>query len=165
MEYGNIKNLKQAGFEGFVPVKDLLAGKTDVIPAQPGVYMVVTPDNFDHSFLEVGTGGYFKGRNPNVQQSVLEASWVPDTCVLYIGKAGGGTSSATLRKRIGQYLHFGAGERVGHWGGRFIWQLKYAESLLFCWKSTDRAREDEAALISDFKAQHSGRRPFANLKD
>ena len=165
MEYGNIKNLKQAGFEGFVPVKDLLAGKTDVIPAQPGVYMVVTPDNFDHSFLEVGTGGYFKGRNPNVQQSVLEASWVPDTCVLYIGKAGGGTSSATLRKRIGQYLRFGTGEPVGHWGGRFIWQLKYAESLLFCWKSTDRAREDEAALISDFKAQHSGRRPFANLKD
>ena len=165
MEYGNIRDLEQAGFEGFVPVKDLLAGKTDVIPAQPGVYMVVTPDNFDHSFLEVGTGGYFKGRNPNVQQSVLEASWVPDTCVLYIGKAGGGTSSATLRKRIGQYLHFGAGERVGHWGGRFIWQLKYAESLLFCWKSTDRAREDEAALISDFKAQHSGRRPFANLKD
>ena len=74
----------------------------------------------------------------------------------------------TLRKRIGQYIRFGSGEPVGHWGGRYIWQLEDADNLLFCWravKESEDAEEFESELIADFNVQYGGFRPFANLKD
>lgn len=39
--------------------------------------------------------------------------------MVYIGKAG-----TTLRKRLNQYLKFGNRQNIGHWGGRYIWQIK-----------------------------------------
>ena len=114
------------------------------------------------------TGSKIKGRNPNVPVGELQANWVKDTCVVYIGKAGGGSSRATLRKRIGQYIRFGSGEPVGHWGGRYIWQLEDADNLLFCWRAAiewEDAEEIESELIENFKSRYDGHRPFANLKD
>ena len=48
---------------------------------------------------------------PNRPVSELENNWVGDTCVVYIGKAGGVDASgkkskSTLRKRINAYLEF-----------------------------------------------------------
>ena len=86
-------------------------------------------------------------------------------CHIYIGKAGGPNSNATLRKRLKQYIRFGSGEAVGHGGGRYIWQLEDADQLLFCWKACADAEELEKALIATFKKCHDGKRPFANLKD
>lgn len=64
---------------------------------------------------------------------------------------------------------YGQGRPVGHRGGRYVWQLADAKDLLVCWKTLDVAvaepREVERQLISDFKAEHGGRRPFANLQD
>ena len=80
------------------------------------------------------------------------------------GKAQQG-KEATLRSRILQYLKFGQGKPVGHKGGRYIWQLSDAEELLFCWKPlpTDEPEDVESMLISEFKHQYAGKRPFANL--
>ena len=176
MKFGSIEDLKKAGFKGFVSVSQL---KSDGIHAygdrqadaeldRPGVYMVVRTDVSEPVFVPEGSGGHFKGKNPNVSVDELQANWVNETCVVYIGKAGGRSSKATLRKRIGQYIRFGSGEPVGHWGGRYIWQLEDADNLLFCWravKESEDAEELESELIADFKAQHGGFRPFANLKD
>ena len=176
MKFGSIEDLKKAGFKGFVPVSQL---KSDGIHAygdrqadaeldRPGVYMIVRTDDSEPVFVPEGSGGHFKGKNPNVSVGKLQANWVKDTCVVYIGKAGGRSSKATLRKRIGQYIRFGSGEPVGHWGGRYIWQLEDADNLLFCWravKESEDAEELESELIADFKVQHGGFRPFANLKD
>ena len=176
MKFGSIEDLKKAGFKGFVPVSQL---KSDGIHAycdrqadaeldRPGVYMVVRTDDSEPVFVPEGCGGHFKGKNPNVSVDELQANWVNETCVVYIGKAGGRSSKATLRKRIGQYIRFGSGEPVGHWGGRYIWQLEDADTLLFCWravKESEDAEELESELIADFKVQHGGFRPFANLKD
>lgn len=176
MKFNTLKDLEEAGFVGFVPVSGLkmhgvrhpLDVEADSCLDRPGVYMVVRQVTSVPEFVQQGTGGFFKGKNPNVPESELRAAWVNDTCVVYIGKAGGGTSGATLRKRIRQYVRFGSGETVGHWGGRYIWQLKDADDLLFCWKPAS-ASEDaaalESALIADFKSSHGGRRPFANLRD
>ncbi len=173
MEYRTIDDLKKAGFEGFCSVEKLrddLSG----IPAVAGVYMVVYQGNGMPEFLEVGTGGLFKGKNPNVAVSELKSNWVDGTCVVYIGKAGGvdakgKKSNSKLQKRISDYLDFGNGVSVGHWGGRLIWQIKDSKDLLFCWKAIPEHKsnpvEIEKELIADFKRQYGGKRPFANLRD
>ena len=172
MEYRTIEDLKKAGFEGFCSVEKLREGLSG-IPAVAGVYMVVYQGGGMPEFLENGTGGFFKGKNPNVAVSELKSNWVDGTCVVYIGKAGGveangKKSNSKLQKRISDYLDFGSGEPVGHWGGRLIWQIKDSKDLLFCWKAIPEQEgnpvEIEKELIADFKRQYGGKRPFANLK-
>ena len=73
----------------------------------------------------------------------------------------------TLKKRLSTYMRFGQGEAVGHWGGRFIWQMKDSRDLIICWKPMpigDAAKE-ESDMIQSFKQAHGGKRPFANLRD
>ena len=153
--------MKKAGFEEFRTVEKLKEDLSD-IPAVAGVYMVVYQGDGMPEFLENGTGGFFKGKNPNVAVSELKSNWVGGTCVVYIGKA------TTLSKRISQYLKFGNGKSIGHWGGRLIWQIKDSKDLLFCWKAIPEQEgnpvEIEKEFIADFKRQYGGKRQFANLK-
>ena len=111
----DLENLKQQSFEGFLTVGDLMTNPHQ-IPKEQGVYVLILPKNAQPTFLTNGTGGFFKDKNPNVDISELEANWIDDTNILYIGKAGG-TTNATLQSRLMQYLKFGMGKKVGHWGG------------------------------------------------
>lgn len=163
LNFKNIEDIKSAGFEGFIKISEL-SNDTKVIPKIRGVYMVLNLDNQAIDFLEVGTGGFFKNKNPNVEIEILNQNWIEDSIVVYIGKTGGLDSKATLQSRIKQYLDFGKGKNVGHWGGRYIWQLKNAQNLVFCWKElpNEDPRAVEAKLIEDFKSIYKNR-PFANL--
>jgi len=157
MRFGSINNLKDAGFKGFIPVSELREGGLKMIPDVPGVYMVLRLSEGTPEFLETGSGGHFKGKNPNVPVVELAANWVDGTPVIYIGKA------TSLRKRISQYLRFGQGKPVGHWGGRYIWQLADSSLLLFCWKEVGGDPEVvETEMICAFRDCYGGR-PFANL--
>ena len=96
MEFKDIENLKKAGFKGFVPVSALKATgiySTDRVADREldkaGVYMVVRSSYDAPLFREIGTGGHFKGKNPNVPIRELENEWVDGETVIYIGKAGG----------------------------------------------------------------------------
>ncbi len=163
----NKKQLKEQGFEGFKTMGELMTGAKNQIPAQKGVYVVLRETESVPQFVSEGTGGHFKGQNPNVSISELEDNWVEDTPIVYIGKAGGANSSATLNKRLGQYLRFGQGANIGHWGGRYIWQLADSRDLVVCWKTltNEEPRDVEHKMIADFKELHAGKRPFANLRD
>ena len=163
----NREFLQAQGFEGFKTMGELMEGSRTQIPVQKGVYVVLRESESAPKFLTEGTGGFFKGKNPNVSIAELEANWVEGTPVVYIGKAGGAGSSATLQKRLGQYLRFGQGCNIGHWGGRYIWQLADSRDLVVCWKvlTSDDPREVELQMITEFKAAHGGNRPFANLMD
>ncbi|MEV5033964.1 hypothetical protein MRBLMC3_003217 [Sphingobium sp. LMC3-1-1.1] len=164
MDFVSIDNLREHGFEGFLTVAEL-AERYREIPDAMGVYLVVTPDGFDPQYVERGTGGFFKGRDPNVSAAILSTAWVKGARVINIGKAGGASSSSTLRKRLRQYIRFGQGQAVGHWGGRYIWQLHGCHSLLICWKATEvEPRDVERDLIATFRKKF-GARPFANLQD
>ena len=180
MEYRTIGDLKEAGFEGFCSVADLRKDLSG-IPVVQGVYIVVYEGDGMPEFLERGTGGKRmrkrKGvrveEDPNRPISELKSNWVDGTCVVYIGKAGGvdakgKKSNSKLQKRISDYLDFGNGVSVGHWGGRLIWQIKDSKDLLFCWKAIPEQEgnpvEIEKEFIADFKRQYGGKRPFANLK-
>ena len=165
MTFSNVDELKLLGFEGFLSIKELISNSS-ILPKERGVYCIINPAGFNNEFIEKGCGGNFKSKNPNVSISELNENWVKDAFVVYIGKAGGTNKKATLRSRLKQYLNFGQGKPVGHWGGRLIWQLKYSSALIVCWKAlpNQEPREYEAELIRLFVTKF-GKRPFANLCD
>lgn len=158
MTFNDIEEIKKNGFTGFKKMSDLFLDSS-MLPDNKGVYLIFNADNKPVEFLTVGSGGYFKGKNPNISLVELKANWVDNTKVVYIGKA------TSLKLRLRQYFSFGQGKNIGHYGGRLIWQLKYSKDLLVCWKvlSTD-PREYEVELIQQFVSIY-GCRPFANLKD
>ena len=155
--------MKQRGFSGFLTVDFLMATDCADVIERKGIYFVIHP--FDQpSFLSTSVGGHFKGKDPTVSLSILENNWIDNTRVVYIGQTGGSGSKATLKKRLRQYMRFGEGDPVGHWGGRFIWQIENHRDLLVAWKTTglNDARTVEKSLISEFKDIY-GSRPYANL--
>jgi hypothetical protein len=167
--YTHIDSLRVAGVTGFLTIRELRACKLACVPGKGGeigVYVVLRIEDGGPSFLPASTGGRFKGRDPNVAIDVLQAKWIHDSQIVYIGKAGAPGKSATLRSRLKQYLDFGAGRPVGHWGGRYIWHLPNSENLVVCWKLTPGGvpRDIEQQMIREFAARFGGR-PFANLTD
>ena len=132
------------------------------MPTQGGVYIVLREATRAGEFLEHNLGGRFKQRDPSVSADVLRARWVEDCQVVYIGKGD------HIRRRVKQYADFGVGKPVGHWGGRYIWQLADSAQLLVAWKacgSEETAAMMKARLLRRFKEEHAGRLPFANISD
>jgi hypothetical protein len=161
--------LRAHGFTGFLTIRALRDCKLSSVPGDPGdigVYVVFRQEDGVPTFLEKSTGGRFKGLDPNVAREILEKHWIHKSPIVYVGKAGSPDGAATLRSRLRQYLAFGAGRRIGHWGGRYIWHLPTSENLIICWKKTpgEVPRVVEQQLIQEFSLAH-GARPFANLVD
>jgi hypothetical protein len=156
MTFNDIDEIKKAGFIGFKKMSELFLDSS-MLPDNNGVYLVLNIDNRPGEFLTVGSGGHFKGKDPNISLADLKSNWVDNTKVVYIGKA------TSLRSRLRQYFSFGQGKNIGHYGGRLIWQIRYSKDLIVCWKSlTTDPREFEADLIQQFVKTY-GCRPFANL--
>lgn len=163
MDFENLNRLPEFGFSGGVSVSDLQASCKSV-PAEQGVYLVVRESDQPVRFLEVGTGGRFKGRDPSVSVSVLETRWLVQPKVLYVGKAGGISNRTTLQGRVHSLMRFGLGRPCAHWGGRYIWQLVDARKLAVFWKQThEEPRQVEKAILCAFIERY-GQLPFANLK-
>jgi len=163
MDFNSIDDIKNTGFIGFKRIGKLFADDS-LIPTTRGVYMVLYTSSEPPVFLEKGSGGFFKGKNPNVSIAELKSNWVNDTQVVYIGKAGKESGSATLKSRLRQYFQFGQGRDIGHYGGRLIWQIQNFSDLLVCWKELpdEDPREVEYALLSEFMKRYN-KLPFANL--
>ena len=153
--------LTDAGFTGWRTWAELRASACDEVPRTAGTYLVYRSSAAPPAFAAVGSGGRFKGRDPNVSLATLKAKWVEDAHTVYLGKGD------KLRTRLRAYSRFGAGDPVAHWGGRYIWQLVDADGLLVAWRplgeGVPTARNDEIDLLVRFAALHDGRRPFANL--
>jgi hypothetical protein len=166
MRFDDVADLVANGFTGFITCSELQRTGCRDVPNEGGIYLVIRPFAMAPEFLSESIGGHFKGNNPTLPTAALRAQWVEPAKVLYIGKAGGLSGNGTLKSRLRQYMNFGQGQAVGHWGGRCIWQLADSSSLQICWKVTPSedpaARESE--LIQDFRAQYH-KRPFANLRN
>ncbi len=164
MDFSSIREIQQSGFQGFISVAELQKSNCEEVPSKIGVYLFIRLTLEKPNFLEESVGGWFKDRNPTVSIEELEQNWVPNTAVVYIGKAGTLTGKATLKSRLRQYMKFGQGKKIGHWGGRYIWQLEDHAALQVCWQPTPEKDPGaiESELINQFRAQF-GKRPFANL--
>ena len=163
MKYNSLNEIEKAGFTGFKTINQLMIDNSS-IPDKIGIYLVLYIGDNTPNFSVPGSGGFFKRKDPNVPIETLQSNWVNKTLVLYIGKAGTSTGNATLLSRLKQYLKFGQGKNIGHYGGRYIWQVKDHQNLLICWKTTpnEDPRMIEKELIQDFVNQYH-KRPFANL--
>lgn len=141
------EDLEAAGFVGWRTWDELPASDFHAVPDDPAAYVVFRPSVSEPAFRRDSLGGHFKGRNPTVDPAVLEHNWVPNVHVVYIGKAD------AAKRRLKQFARFGAAEPVGHWGGRYIWQLADARALLVAWHVItwgERARDYEKRLLAHF---------------
>lgn len=152
------------GFTGFVRFTEL---PTASVPADAGVYAVLRESHRPPDFRPISPAGHFKRRDPTVSMDVLSTKWVEGAFVVYIGKAGAGSRrNRGLCKRLDEYRRHGDGEPVGHWGGRFIWQLVDSGELRVGWKVTEGPYGpgvEEARLLDIFFRDH-GALPFANIR-
>ena len=145
---GSLAFLEAEGFQGFFTVGQLHAERCEGLPNEPGVYAMVRESLAPPEFLSNSVAPIYRGQNPTQPIEALSARWVPGAQVLYFGRARGPGVRSLLRQRVKRYLRFGYGRVVGHWGGRFVWQLR-----------------DHAALrVAARFREHDGVLPFANLR-
>lgn len=151
--------LMEAGFKGFVTFAELRERGIEKVPHVGGIYVVLREAEVGPVFLERSIGGHFKGKDPTVDIPILQAKWIDDSACMYIGKA------TDLRRRLREYMRFGRGHRIGHWGGRYIWQVEGSEDLIVAWKATGEIspRNAEMDLLLAFGEAFDDRLPFANL--
>jgi hypothetical protein len=153
-------DLVATGFMGWRTWTELRESAFTAVPAAPAVYVVFRPTVTAPCFLEVNPGGRFKGRDPTVTIEKLAAKWVPGAYVIYVGKAD------VASRRLAEFARFGAGVPIGHWGGRYIWQLEDSSDSLIAWHPIswgEPARDYEKRILARFCDLHEGARPFANL--
>ncbi|WP_025434941.1 hypothetical protein [Peptoclostridium acidaminophilum] len=157
-----------------ITVNEYLYSKRDAmskVPSKSGVYFIVlnNPDDED-IFINPGTGGYYKGEDPNVGIEVLRDNWVKGADILYIGKAGGirknGVPYQTeLKTRIRTLLKFGNNIDAAHRGGKYLWQHRNSKNFRIYWyvcKEHENAVVLERELLDEFENVY-GKLPFANL--
>lgn len=154
--------LAEGRFTGFTPVSAL---RVEDVPTAPGVYAVLRASAAAPVFEDANPAGRFKGKDPSVAPEVLERKWVEGPEVLYVGKATTGSAGRRgLQKRVEELRRFAAGEPVGHWGGRYVWQLQDRDDLLVAWHVTDEdAAAVESRMLGDFVDRY-GALPFGNLR-
>ncbi len=147
-------NLESLGFVGWAPWADTAKWNC---PVTGGVYVVHYVCEGPPAFLSESPAGWFKGKDPTVTFDALRANWIDGVGVIYIGKAN------NLRRRLQEYVRFGNGKPVGHWGGRLIWQLPDSQTMQVAWRETpgDVPREVEKRMIEEFREAY-GKPPFAN---
>jgi hypothetical protein len=148
--------LQVHGFQGWIPLLDF--PDFGCKPQKSGVYAVVYEAEAPVAWPSKSCGGWHKGRDPTVVPDQLMANWVSGSDIVYFGM-----TDRPLAKRINEFAKFGAGQAVGHYGGRLVWQLPEIRKLKVGWLERGDwvPRLMEGQLIAEFRRTY-GKPPFAN---
>ena len=146
--------LEAACLQSWVSFAELGAEHVARVPAAGGIYVVLREGRATVDYLDTNPGGRFNGRDPTVDASDLAANWVEGAEVVY---------TDNLRRRLREFMRFGQGAPIGHWGGRLIWQLADSTELLVAWRETpDQVpKQVETEMSGEFR-RVVGKPPFAN---
>jgi hypothetical protein len=164
MNLDNIESIRNSGFSGFKKISEIKLDSS-LVPNIKGVYLVLRPLDSEVEFVKKGTGGFFKDMDPNVDLIELKKKWLEEANIIYIDNAGDTDGSDTLNSKINQYLNFGKGDKVGHWDGRYVWQIKNIKDYIICWKElpNDWTKSVKINLLELFRQKYNNL-PFANLE-
>lgn len=158
------EDLAAEGFVGFLTVGQLHRSGCFEVPDERGAYLLLRGSEAPHRILPRSQAPAWRGEDPTRPVEELTARWVEDTALLYAAAAPGSGVRHRLRQRVKRLLRFGHGSVVGHWGGRFVWQLAESSRLVVAWRPCSDD-EDPHAIVNDllgrFERTH-GVRPFAN---
>jgi len=158
---GDVELLINNGFENFRSFQYYHLNGYKEVKNEKGVYVVCMPLNFKVNITSnTSATKEHKRRSMLYEKSLLLKKWVPQSVILYFGKAGG--QSNRLRQRISQYVRYGYDEGNNHRGGRAIWQLDNSKNLLIGYVADINAGEKESWLIREFEKCY-GKKPFANF--
>lgn len=92
--------------------------------------------------------------------SMLSKRWVPDSHIIYIGKADATEAGNNLRTRVSRYVRAAS----SHTGGKRTWQLAEWNELVIAWRampSAEKPRSFETTLLAEH-VRSFGHQPFAN---
>ncbi|MEY4373989.1 MAG: hypothetical protein RL760_155 [Candidatus Eisenbacteria bacterium] len=157
-------DLAAEGFEGFLTVGQLHRSGCLEVPDACGVYVVLRRGEAPHRVVRRSQAPAWRGMDPTRPIEELTARVIDATDLLYVNAAPGSGVRHRLRQRLKRFLRFGHGSVVGHWSGRFIWQLGESSRLVLAWRPCAE-HEDARALADDllrrFEAVHHAR-PYAN---
>jgi hypothetical protein len=164
MQFESLTDIVASGFGGGISIS-ALQESCSAIPKERGVYLVVRDVSTPPSFLQASTGPHLGGRDPSVSAEILKRCWVPNSKVLYVGKAGGTGQTTTLHGRLRSYMEYGLGMQRSHKGGRYIWQLADVRDLRVYWAvhPNEEPAHVESCLLKEFKRIYNCL-PFANLR-
>ncbi len=127
----HVDGIDLSGFSSLVSIETLQRTRCSAVPTDAGVYVVLRPTRQKPSFLAKSVGGWHKGKDPSVAAEVLRKNWIEDASILYVGLGDG---VGGLQQRLREYMRFGLGKNVGHWGGRLIWQLRNYRQMFIRWR-------------------------------
>ena len=163
--FNSIQSLLDYKFEGGVKISDWRECKKPDSLNKPGIYLIVRNSKTPFAFAKTIIDEAYKDKNSTATEQVLFKKWVPETCVVYIGKAGGSKYKQTLRKRLNQYMNYRDGKSKNHKGGRYIWHLEDCDELEIYWLElcAHEPVKVERALINAFLKKYD-QIPFANLR-
>lgn len=133
--------------------------KLSMIPHKKGIYVVLRTSRQPVEFLRKNRAGRYGGRDQTEIIERLREKWVLGTQVLYVGKA------CDVHERIRDLIKFGSGAKVGHRGGRYLWQVAGHDQFQIAWLETPGQNpfETESELMEAFQSRFR-RWPFANMR-
>ena len=73
MGYSSITEIEKADFSGFKTISQLVFDNSS-IPNKKGVYFVLYIGESIPNFSTKGSGGFFKGKDPNVSKETLQSN-------------------------------------------------------------------------------------------
>jgi len=139
-------------------LQNLYRCRCESIPEEPGVYWVLAPKGMPIRFTEQV---YNRSALPYPVEILAQKYMdLADKEILYIGKADG---KKGLRQRLRQYMDHGWKNASNHKGGRAVWQIEDAGSLLLAYEVCENAGVREKQLLAEYKAKN-GNYPLANWR-